>query len=94
MLELGWDVTQTFSTETVGGAAEKYWNIRLKPYAEASIYIINTVDLTKAYFNEITLDLDQFLANVFGELRLYSSFDFCYGAGYQTDSITFRLELA
>eukprot|EP00349_Pseudokeronopsis_sp_Brazil_P005941 CAMPEP_0202963538 /NCGR_PEP_ID=MMETSP1396-20130829/7548_1 /ASSEMBLY_ACC=CAM_ASM_000872 /TAXON_ID= /ORGANISM="Pseudokeronopsis sp., Strain Brazil" /LENGTH=100 /DNA_ID=CAMNT_0049684845 /DNA_START=100 /DNA_END=402 /DNA_ORIENTATION=- len=73
MLEVGWDVQQTFSSETISSASVQYWNMRLMPYAQASIYIQNTVDLGMLYFNELTVDLDQFLANVFLELRIYGN---------------------
>lgn len=94
MLQVGWEIVQTFSSETISSTAIKYWNVRVKPYAQGSVYIQNILDMSKLYYNEFTVDLDSFMANLFLEIRTYYDTTFCFGVGYQTDSITFRVEMA
>lgn len=59
----------------------------MQPYGQSQVYIQNIIDMTELYYNEFTLDLDSFMANVFLELRLYYDSRVCVGVGYQCDNI-------
>ena len=50
--------------------------------------------MSRLYYNQFTVNLDQFMANIFLELRIYYDSTICVGVGYQCDNIDFSLEMA
>ena len=75
---VGWETEQTYSTLN----SIDYWQVRLKPYIQAKIYIQSQFNIVKTYYNELTIDLDQFMANVFGEMMIFKNGNICFNAGW------------
>jgi hypothetical protein len=71
-----------------------YWNLRLEPYADATVYIENLIDFTRLYYNKFAIDLEEVRANIFLELRMYFDSSVCVGVGYSIDNVLFKLEMA
>jgi hypothetical protein len=46
------------------------------------------------YYNELTLDIDKFMTNVFGEAYVYSDSTLCINFGWQSQDILLTLETA
>lgn len=76
--KIGWETEQTYST--LSGV--DYWQVRLKPYAQGKVYIQSQFNIVKTFYNEFVIDLDQFMANVFGELMIFKSGYICVNAGW------------
>ena len=69
--------------------ATKYWDLQLKPYVLSSVYLENTINLEKAYYNKLTINLEEFMANIFVELRIYYDTHICFGVGWESEAILF-----
>jgi len=91
MLKIGWEFDQSYSSESVDSESIDYWELRFRPYFEGYGYMQSILDLSEAYYNELTVELSDFMADIFMETRLYYDSTLCFGVGYECDTITFSV---
>lgn len=56
--------------------------MRFKPYAKAKFILMSTMHFEEWIHHEFTLDLDEFMINIFGEWVLYDNYYLCFNFGW------------
>eukprot|EP00349_Pseudokeronopsis_sp_Brazil_P003062 CAMPEP_0202956738 /NCGR_PEP_ID=MMETSP1396-20130829/1247_1 /ASSEMBLY_ACC=CAM_ASM_000872 /TAXON_ID= /ORGANISM="Pseudokeronopsis sp., Strain Brazil" /LENGTH=180 /DNA_ID=CAMNT_0049673903 /DNA_START=164 /DNA_END=706 /DNA_ORIENTATION=+ len=94
MISIGWEFEQEYETEYISAENVQYWQIRLKPYVTTEALIQSILDFPNIYYNSLELDLNDFQANVFAEIRFYYNTYLCWGLGYEIESILMNILLS
>ena len=87
MLSAGWKTEQTYSTSNT----VEYYQIRLKPYAQAYISISSIMNIDKLYYAKLSVELDKFIVNLFADVVIWYNGYFCIQAGWATQDIQLKL---
>ncbi|CDW73486.1 UNKNOWN [Stylonychia lemnae] len=87
MIKAGWQFYQSYSTGNP-------WIIRFRPNVESQANIQTQLTVKKTYYNELTLTVDSFRANVFGEIAFWQSGSICLNTGYEIEAILVTAQTA
>jgi hypothetical protein len=94
MIKVGWQYYQTYSTETYGGYAVKYWDLQFQPYARVYAFIQSILDIKNFFYSDFTINLNSFLAYLFLDIRFYWNSYVCFSCGISIQQVILNLLLA
>lgn len=75
---IGWKTDQTFSTLN----NIDYWQITFRPYLEGKIYMASQYTMFSSYYGDFLVDLQKFMANIFGEIIWWKDGNLCFNSGW------------
>lgn len=95
MLQIGWEFNQAFGSEDDDAGEEiKYYQLEFAPYYRAHVYFQSILNMSRLYYNELTVDLSKFKMNIFFSVILNAKGQLCTGVGYENEVIEFLVNSA
>jgi hypothetical protein len=94
LIKVGWQYSQTYSTETYGGYNVKYWDLQFQPYARFWGFLKSILELKNFFNSEFTINLNNFLLYLFLEVRFYWDSTACFACGLTVEQVILNLLLA
>ena len=112
-LEIGWEFEQSqpslyYYVSSSAATQMQSFRLRAKLRAKAAVNINSKFNIDRLFYNEITYELDEFLAFLFGDIILiykdlsvanptnpfdsYKNFGICFAAGYNYQDISMQVE--
>lgn len=71
-----------------------YYRWSLEPYFELQTYLQSLYDVERFYYNEFTFSLSKFHYNTFLSLILNGNWQYCLGAGIETEAIDLAITMS
>ena len=83
-VEYGWNVEQSYTTDS---NSIYYYSLRVKPYIKGEINIHPYFQLDELFKTDLTLDMAEFSAYVFGEVLIFENGYLCFNLGRGIEDI-------